>query len=103
MLEEGLLRVSESSCPCTTAVLPSPAAEPFGGSVGVSASHPVNIPPPHFPEIPLVPPASRGSITSLSLRRQFFSVELAGVELQQCLNRRQEPRTLNAKKPQPTD
>lgn len=103
MLEEGLLRVSESSCPCTAAAPPSPAAEPSGGSVGASASHPVIIPPPHFPEIPVVPAASRGSITSLILRRQFFSVELAGVELQRRLNRRQEPSTLNAKNPQLTD
>lgn len=67
--------------------------------MGACASHPAGILPTHFPEIAVLPPASQDSITSLILRGQFFSVELAGVELQRRINRRQGPSTLSAKKP----
>lgn len=70
----------------------------FGGAVGASASHPMFIPPPHFPETAVLPPASHSSVTSLILRGHFFFAELAGVELQRHLNRRQGPSTLSAKR-----
>lgn len=66
--------------------------------MGASASRPGDIPPPHFPEISVPPPASQDRITSSILRGRFFSVELAGVELQRRINRIQGPSTLSAKK-----
>lgn len=74
-------------------------ASAFGDdAMGASASQPVGISPPHCPEMAVLPPASPDSITSFIFRGEFFSAELAGLELQRRLNRRQHIKRQKKKK-----